>query len=123
MDHLHYNTTKKKILSFNLSRYQSKIRTMKSFLSAAALLFSSGDAFVPPATSITRSVPALSSALNADRRGFLVAGGMAAATALLPNMPAIADGGVDYKAVASDIMDLVKSDPDKGPSKFISFTF
>lgn len=54
----------------------------------------------------------------ADRRCFLSVGGMAAATSFLsPKLAYAAD--VDYKAVAKDIMDIVNSDPDKGPSKFL----
>jgi cytochrome c peroxidase len=45
---------------------------------------------------------------------------VAAATALLSPARAAVAADVDYKAVASDIMDLVKKDPDKGPSKCVS---
>jgi cytochrome c peroxidase len=95
---------------------------MKSFLTAATtlLLTSSTHAFSPSLTSpaVKSSRIALSAGNTnvADRRGFLISSGVAAATALLsPARPAVA-ADVDYKAVASDIMDLVKKDPDKGPT-------
>jgi hypothetical protein len=96
---------------------------MKSFLFASAVLLSSStEAFSPsivarPAATASSSSFALHAIRDvADRRGFFIASGMAAATALLsPTMPAFADD-VDYKAVAKDIMDLVNKDPDKGPT-------
>lgn len=91
---------------------------MNSLLAAAVtfLLASNSVAFSP-----SFALPAAKPSLLAlhvvnDRRGFLVASGMAAATLLSPTLPAFAED-VDYKSVASDIMDLVKKDPDKGPSK------
>ena len=104
---------------------------MKSVLAAAALFLISSStnlsqAFSPSATSVARRATSTSSATFvlhaksknvADRRDFLVAGGMAVATSLLTPKLAYADD-VDYKAVAKDIMDIVNSDPDKGPSKF-----
>ena len=92
---------------------------MRSFLAAAAFsLGGTTNAFNPSLTRPAAKAPS-SFALHAenDRRGFLVASGMAAVTLLSPIAPALADD-VDYKAVAKDIMDLVKQDPDKGPSKF-----
>ena len=99
---------------------------MKSFLSFAAILGFSGTSHAFSTSSIahpaaTRSNTAFheSNDVATDRRGFL--GGIlaTAATAVLisPTMPAYA-ADVDYKAVANDIIDLVKSDPDKGPSEF-----
>ena len=94
---------------------------------ANLLLLSSpfASAFSPSAASVAHHVSseslspfALHALSNTNRRGFLATGGMVAATALLPHSkPAFADDGVDYKAVAKDIMNLVKDDPDKGPSK------
>ena len=55
------------------------------------------------------------------RRAFMATGMAAAASFLLPQMPAHADEGVDYKAVAKDIMELVKKNPDWGPSEFFPF--
>ena len=85
---------------------------------ATFLLASSANAFsasLKPRPALKPSQLTLH-ALN-DRRSFLVAAsGVTAATLLSPTLPASADE-VDYKAVASDIMDLVKKDPDKGPSK------
>lgn len=52
-----------------------------------------------------------------DRRNFLATGiatGVAAAFTSPP--PALAADGVDYKAVASDIADLIKKNPDQGPT-------
>lgn len=52
-----------------------------------------------------------------DRRNFLATGiatGVAAAFSSPP--PALAADGVDYKAVASDIADLIKKKPDQGPT-------
>lgn len=52
------------------------------------------------------------------RRSFLVAGAACAASLLLqPIIPVHADGGVDYKAVAKDVMALVNENPDWGPSE------
>lgn len=55
-----------------------------------------------------------------DRRSFLVAGfstvAAAAAAAFWQPNDAFAESGVDYKAVSKDISDLVKADPDKGPT-------
>ena len=105
---------------------------MKSFLSiAVTFLLSSSiqftNAFNPSVLSIYRPTTTSSFSLHAeannisDRRGFLVTGGILAATSLsTPIMPAHADD-VDYKAVARDIMDLVSKDPDKGPSELSIF--
>ncbi|KAL3903123.1 MAG: hypothetical protein SGARI_005520 [Bacillariaceae sp.] len=67
--------------------------------------------------------PNSNSALHAlsdggDRRSFMNGGVAAAASLLLPQFsaPANAADAVDYKAVAQDIMDLVKKNPDWGPS-------
>ena len=51
------------------------------------------------------------------RRDFVVSS-IAGACSLVLGQPntAFAAGSVDYKKVASDIMDLVKKDPDKGPT-------
>eukprot|EP00978_Attheya_sp_CCMP212_P034864 scaffold148694_cov60-Attheya_sp.AAC.2 len=58
-----------------------------------------------------------------DRRGFLMQSGSVAAVAAVTAMnwgivapPALAVEAVDYKAVAADIVELVKSDPNKGPT-------
>ena len=82
------------------------------------------NAFGPSFASVARHVASDSSTpfglhARSNRRDFLANGGMAAVTALLPQIrPAFADDGVDYKAVAKDIMNLVKDDPDKGPSTY-----
>ena len=55
---------------------------------------------------------------DAGRRAFVGAGLTAAVSLMLPQMPAYADEGVDYKAVAKDIMGLVEKNPDWGPSEF-----
>lgn len=57
------------------------------------------------------------------RRAFVTSGVMAVASSLFLPQLAVADGSgggssVDYKAVAQDIMDLVKKNPDWGPSEF-----
>jgi hypothetical protein len=53
-----------------------------------------------------------------DARRTFVATSMAAAASLFvpQTPPALAAGSVDYKAVASDIMDLVQKNPDWGPT-------
>jgi Peroxidase len=56
-----------------------------------------------------------------SRRTFMASGVMAGISSLFvlqPTMPARAAdaAGVDYKAVANDIMNLVKANPDKGPT-------
>lgn len=59
-----------------------------------------------------------------SRRAFVTTGTATALSfLLLPQTPSVAhaEGGVDYKAVASDVMDLVKKNPDWGPSKLISW--
>ena len=73
-----------------------------------------------------KSVALLLKAHHADegqdddgRRAFMATGMTAAASWMLPPMPAHAvDGGVDYKAVAQDVMKLVEKNPDWGPSKY-----
>jgi len=53
---------------------------------------------------------------DGSRRAFVASSAAAAASFVLsPIQPARADG-VDYKAVAAEMMDLVKADPDKGPT-------
>jgi len=70
---------------------------------------------------------ALSSAASHDdsaRRSFMTSSAAFAASLLLPQIPAYAvDENVDYKAVANDIMDLVKKNPDWGPSTFEVYLF
>ena len=78
------------------------------------LLLATGHAFHVP-SQIRHETTALQAEDDA-RRSFLATSVAAATSFMLPSMPAKADG-VDYKAVAADIMDLVKADPDKGPSK------
>ena len=56
---------------------------------------------------------------DTGRRAFMATGMTAAASLLLPQFPAYADEGVDYKAVAKDIMGLVEKNPDWGPSESI----
>jgi hypothetical protein len=72
-------------------------------------------------TTSTRPTSALhdGSEYNDDGRRAFVVSSMAAAAAsfLMPSMPAYAEGRVDYKAVATDIMDLVKKNRDWGPSE------
>lgn len=55
---------------------------------------------------------------DGGRRTFMATGVTAAASLMLPKLPAYADGGVDYKAVAKDIMKLVEKNPDWGPSEY-----
>jgi hypothetical protein len=54
------------------------------------------------------------------RRTFMIGGAAFLAATLLPTVPVHADTGVDYKAVAKDIMALVEANPDWGPSEFIA---
>lgn len=60
-------------------------------------------------------------AAHPDRRAFVSSGILAAASTLLvtsqPDLALAAAEGVDYKAIAKDIMDLVEKNPDWGPSK------
>jgi len=61
--------------------------------------------------------PLFATAKDDARRGFLATGMAAAAFYwMIPTQRARAEG-VDYKAVAADVMDLVKKNPDWGPSK------
>ena len=79
------------------------------------------DAFqISPLSLTTRAsalhVSAIPEASDDSRRAFVANSVFAGVSFLLyPSMPAHADG-VDYKAVASDIMDLVKANPDWGPT-------
>ena len=54
----------------------------------------------------------------ADRRSFLIAGGLLPfSLAALDLQPAVAaDGALDYKAVSQDIAQLLKKNPDWGPT-------
>lgn len=99
---------------------------MKTFLSSTVILGLSCTCHAFSIPSITRPAAiASNTALHesnvaaTDRRGFLEGILATAATTVLisPTTPAYA-ADVDYKAVANDIMDLVKNDPDKGPSEF-----
>lgn len=85
---------------------------IRSFAFMLSLLASSSHAFHVP------SQVRPSSALAAEDRRAFVASSMAAAASLMlnPTLPAQADGGVDYKAVASDIMELCQKNPDWGPT-------
>ena len=80
-----------------------------------AVAFQSVQHAVRPATAITMSA---SSENDSNRRSFVtqsVAAAAAFSLGLGVQQPAVA-ADVDYKAVAQDIMDLVKADPDKGPT-------
>lgn len=85
-----------------------------------SLLFVTSHAFHVPnqARHKTTALSAVTAG-DQDRRGFLASSMAAAASMMLPPMiqPAHADG-VDYKAVAADVMDLVAKNPDYGPSKY-----
>jgi hypothetical protein len=88
-----------------------------------SLLGSSVDSFQPVgrlSSKLSTSLQAHSQhydVANPDRRVFVTGGLVAAASALLLPQPALADG-VDYKAVAKDIMELVEKNPDWGPSEW-----
>lgn len=67
-----------------------------------------------PSTTTPRSTQL--NAVSNDRRDFLVSLPIAAAVTLgIQQQPAYA-ASVDYKAVSQDIANLVKGDPDKGPT-------
>ena len=55
-----------------------------------------------------------------DRRGFATTAGILSTSGLFDFLknPTTGGGGdgVDYKAVASDVTNLIKEDPDKGPT-------
>lgn len=92
------------------------------FAALLSLLLVSSHAFQVP-TQVRTTATSLAATSEDDARRIFLGSSMAAAASLmLPTMPAhAADGGVDYKAVAADIMDLVKKNPDWGPSKFTYF--
>lgn len=87
----------------------------------SALLLSSGAlafAPAPPQVRISSHFHSTSSSIAEDdgsRRSFLSTAGFAAGMALMGGLPqnAYADGA-DYKAVAKDIADIIKKDPNKG---------
>ena len=58
------------------------------------------------------------------RRAFLSTSTVACLACLFKPTLALADGDVDYKAVAADIADIVKKNPDKGPTlvRLVSIT-
>ena len=93
-----------------------------TLLSALALLLSSGAlAFAPAPHHARVASPLYSTSSIAEddgsRRSFLSTAGFAAGMALMGGLPqnAYADGA-DYKAVANDIADIIKKDPNKGPT-------
>jgi len=94
------------------------------FALISLLITSSSLAFHAPLKPI-RSKISLQVTAEDDRRCFLCNSVAAAASSLFlpldgddmlkPIKPVYADS-VDYKSVSSDIMDLIKGDPDKGPT-------
>ena len=88
---------------------------MKILLLSIALI-AIGDAFSLSSKTVHPSTQLFSTPENSlDRRAFIwsgVATSLALTTSPLPSVAA----GVDYKAVASDISDLVKTNPDWGPT-------
>ena len=92
-------------------------------LAIALLISPTAQAFQVGTSTATRTKPVVALKAHAEgqdddgRRAFMATGMAAVASLMLPQMPANADGGVDYKAVAKDIMKLVEKNPDWGPSK------
>jgi hypothetical protein len=101
---------------------------------ALAFLVSATDAFHPvrmghhtdPATTTAPSTVSWKVHVERDqreendpngRRSFMIGGTACIASLLIPTGAVRAEGGVDYKAVAKDIMALVEANPDWGPSK------
>lgn len=88
---------------------------MKILLLSTALI-AIGDAFSLSSKTVRPSTQLFSTPENSlDRRAFIwsgVAASLAMTTSPLPSVAA----GVDYKAVASDLSDLIKKNPDWGPT-------
>ena len=82
-----------------------------------SLLLAKSHAFHVPTQSRPKTTALSAVAEDGSRRNFVAASMAAAASLMLPTMPARAEG-VDYKAVAADVMDLVKKNPDWGPSEY-----
>ena len=94
----------------------STIIGIMKFAVLLSLLLANSHAFHVP-TQVRPQTSALSAvAEDGSRRNFVAASMAAAASLMVPTMPAHAED-VDYKAVAADIMELVKKNPDWGPSK------
>ena len=89
------------------------------FAALFSLLLASSHAFQVPTQVRPQKTALAATAEDDSRRTFMASSVAAAAALMLPIMPAHADGGVDYKAVAADIMELVKKNPDWGPSELL----
>ena len=98
-------------------------------LSCVALIsIQSAYAFAPssvttPAKTTTAASSALYSTTKSNdengvdgRRAFLTTSTVGCLACLFKPSLVHADGDVDYKAVAADIADIIKSDPNKGPT-------
>ena len=92
---------------------------LAGFLTLACASTTSGFTVSPPAkvTSARQETYLLAHVDNKSssaRRSFLTSAAAVSLAAALPS-PVLA-ASVDYKAVAADVMDLVKADPDRGPT-------
>jgi len=91
-------------------------------------------AFAPPSVTSTAKTTTAGSALYSTtksnengvdgRRAFLSTSAVACLGCLFKPTMVHADGDVDYKAVAADIADIIKKNPDKGPTlvRLVSIT-
>ena len=100
---------------------------LTKLLSCLALLSGqSAYAFAPSITATTKTTTAGSALYSTTksndengvdgRRAFLSTSAAACLACLFKPTIVHADGDVDYKAVAADIADIIKKNPDKGPT-------
>ncbi|CAB9525067.1 c peroxidase, mitochondrial [Seminavis robusta] len=94
---------------------------IRTIATVALLSLTGSDAFQVVSSPFSRPMALHASTADESssddaRRAFMATGAVGAFSLMMPNLPAHAADGVDYKAVASDIMDLVKANPDWGPT-------